>query len=105
MSKFILAEKLNMTQMFAKNGAVVPVTILKAGPVKVVQVKTLAKDKYSAVQVGFGKKRKANQAEAGHGKDVGTFRNLVEFRTEEKDGFTKGQEIKVDTFAVGDFVK
>ncbi|HEX9503888.1 MAG TPA: 50S ribosomal protein L3 [Patescibacteria group bacterium] len=101
MAKFIIAQKLNMSQMFTKDGKVVPVTILKAGPIKVVQVKTAAKDKYTAVQVGFGKKRNPNKAEAGHG----AFKILAEFRTDEKDNFTKGDEIKVDTFAVGDKVK
>src|SRR5258708_15493335 len=101
MGKFIIAQKLNMSQMFTKDGKVVPVTILKAGPIKVVQVKTAAKDKYTAVQVGFGKKRNPNKAEAGHG----AFKILAEFRTDEKDNFTKGDEIKVDTFAVGDKVK
>ena len=101
MNKFIIAQKLNMTQMFTKEGLVVPVTILKAGPVKVVQVKTAKKDKYTAVQVGFGKKRNPNKAEAGHG----AFKILAEFRIDEKDNFTKGDEIKVDTFAVGDKVK
>jgi len=90
-----------MSQMFTKDGKVVPVTILKAGPVKVVQVKTLAKDKYSAVQVGFGKKNKPNKAEAGHG----AHKILAEFRTDEKDNFSKGDEIKVDSFAIGDKVK
>lgn len=105
MSKFILAEKLNMSQMFTKAGLAVPVTILQAGPIKVTQVKTAAKDKYTAVQVGFVQKKKTNQAEQGHGKDVGVFRNVAEFRTGDKDEYTKGQEIKVDTFAIGDFVK
>src|SRR5258708_13633660 len=101
MAKFIIAQKLNMSQMFTKDGKVVPVTILKAGPIKVVQVKTAAKYKYTAVQVGFGKKRNPNKAEAGHG----AFKILAEFRTDEKDNFTKGDDIKVDTFAVGDKVK
>lgn len=90
-----------MTQMYTKDGKVVPVTILKAGPVKVVQVKTAAKDKYTAVQVGFGKKRNPNKASAGHG----AFQILAEFRTNDKDNFSKGDEIKVDTFAIGDKVK
>ena len=82
-----------MSQMFMKDGRVVPVTILLAGPVKVNQVKTLEKDNYQAVQVGFGKsKRKA-------------FLNLAEFRVDDVKGFVKDQEIKVDTFAVGDKVK
>ena len=105
MTKFILAEKLNMSQMFTKDGKVVPVTILKAGLVKVVQVKTLAKDKYSAVQIGFGKKTKPNRAEVGHGKDAGALMNLAEFRTDAKDIYIHGQEIKVDAFTVGDKVK
>jgi large subunit ribosomal protein L3 len=90
-----------MSQMFTKDGKVVPVTILRAGPVKVVQVKTAQKDKYTAVQVGFGKKRKPNKAEAGHG----AFQVLAEFRTDDKSTLAKGDEIKADTFAVGDKVK
>jgi len=106
MTKFILAEKLNMSQMFAKDGKVVPVTILQAGPIKVVQVKTTAKDKYQAVQVGFGKQKKnANKAELGHGKEQGVYKTLVEFRTDDSSVYTAGQEIKVDTFTVGDKVK
>lgn len=94
-----------MSQMFMKDGKVVPVTILKAGPVKVVQVKTQAKDKYSAVQIGFGKKRNPNRAEVGHGKESGALMNLAEFRTDAKEVFMPGQEIKVDAFSVGDKVK
>jgi len=105
MSKFILAEKLNMSQVFAEGGKVVPVTILKAGPIKVVQVKTADKDKYQAVQVGFGKKKKATKASAGHTKELGNFMNLVEFRVEDSSTYSRGQEIKADTFAVGDKVK
>jgi large subunit ribosomal protein L3 len=101
MSKFIIAQKLKMSQMFTAKGEVVPVTILKAGPVKVVQVKTAEKDKYSAVQVGFGKKKNPTKAEAGHG----AFQILFEFRTDDKDSFNKGDEIKADTFAIGDKVK
>jgi len=83
-----------MSQMFTKDGKVVPVTILRAGPVKVTQVKTLEKDKYLAVQVGFGKKKRGNK-----------FTKLTEFRIGEKDTFAKDDEIKVDTFVVGDLVK
>jgi len=93
MPKFILAQKLNMSQMFTKDGKVVPVTILLAGPVKVTTVKTLDKDKYTAVQVGFGKSKNK------------TFKKLAEFRIGDKDSYEKDQEIKVDTFAIGDKVK
>ncbi len=105
MTKFILAEKLNMSQMFTKEGKVVPVTILKAGPIKIVQVKTQDKDKYSAVQVGWGRKKKATQALNGHAKDLGAFKKLTEFRVEDSSIYTHGQVIKVDTFAIGDKVK
>ncbi|MBI4049612.1 MAG: 50S ribosomal protein L3 [Candidatus Doudnabacteria bacterium] len=92
MKKFILAEKLNMSQIF-KDGKAVPVTILRAGPVKVTQIKTAEKDKYAAVQVGFGKSKKR------------AYKKLSEFRVSDIKDFAKDQEIKVDTFAVGDKVK
>lgn len=105
MSKFILAEKLNMSQIFAADGKVVPVTVLKAGPIKVTQVRTQEKDKYQAVQVGFGKKKKATKASAGHTKELGNFATLMEFRVDDSSVYTRGQEIKADTFAIGDMVK
>lgn len=105
MKKFILAEKLNMSQIFGKDGKVVPVTVLKAAPVKITQVKTKELDKYTAVQVGFGRKKKANQAISGHTKGLGVFRTLTEFRLNDVKDFSKGQEIKVDTFVIGDRVK
>lgn len=103
--KFILAQKLNMSQMFTKDGKVVPVTILKAEPVKVVQVKTLEKDKYQAVQVGSGRKKHVSKAAAGHTKDLGNFAKLAEFKVADTKDFTRGQEIKVDSFMIGDKVK
>jgi large subunit ribosomal protein L3 len=102
--KFFVAEKLNMSQIFNKDGKIVPVTILKAAPLKVVAVKTLEKDKYAAVQVGFGKRKKASKALSGHTKELGNFKKLVEFRVDDASKFSRGQEIKVDTFAVGDKV-
>jgi len=104
MKKFILAEKLNMSQMF-QNGKVVPVTVLKAAPNKVTQVRTTEKDKYTAVQIGFGKRKKASKASAGHTKELGNFAVLKEFRVTDVSTFNRGQEIKVDTFAIGDLVK
>ncbi|OGE74246.1 MAG: 50S ribosomal protein L3 [Candidatus Doudnabacteria bacterium RIFCSPLOWO2_02_FULL_42_9] len=94
MAKFIIAQKLKMSQMFTDKGIVVPVTILKAGPVKVTLVRTMDKDKYTAVQVGFGKKKTGNK-----------FKKLVEFRTDDKDSYSTGDEIKADTFIIGDKVK
>jgi large subunit ribosomal protein L3 len=105
MKKFIIAEKLNMSQIFTTTGKVVPVTILKAGPNTVTQVKNAEKDKYIAVQVGFGRKRNANKAMAGHTKDLGNFRRLSEFRLSDAASFDRGQKITIDTFAIGDKVK
>jgi large subunit ribosomal protein L3 len=103
--KFILAEKLHMSQIFTKDGKVVPVTILKAAPNKITQVKTTDKDKYQAVQLGFGRKKNTTKALDGHTKELGKFAHLVEFRVEDASKYSRGQEIKVDTFAVGDMVK
>jgi large subunit ribosomal protein L3 len=58
--KFILGTKVNMTQVFEDNGRVTTGTLISAGPMKVTQVKNLAKDKYEAVQVGFGEKKVQN---------------------------------------------
>ncbi len=94
-----------MSQIFTKDGKVVPVTILKVAPNKVTQIRTAEKDKYQAVQVGFGRRKKATKALAGHTKDLGNFAKLIEFRVDDSSKFSRGQEIKVDTFAVGDKVK
>jgi large subunit ribosomal protein L3 len=82
----------------------VPVTILKAAPNKVIQVKTSDKDKYQAVQLGYGKKKNSNKALRGHTKDLGNFARLAEFRVDDASKFSRGQEIKVESFAIGDKV-
>ncbi|HEX5429609.1 MAG TPA: 50S ribosomal protein L3 [Patescibacteria group bacterium] len=105
MSKFLMAEKLHMSQIFTPDGKVVPVTILKASPNKVTLVRSLEKDKYQAVQVGFGRRKKATKALAGHTKELGKFAHLSEFRVDDSSKFSRGQEITVATFAVGDKVK
>ncbi len=102
--KFILGTKVNMTQVFDDKGIVHPATVIKAGPVVVTQVKTASgKDKYSAVQVGFGTRaaKNINKAMTGHMKG-GKFAHLREFRTE--GTFTVGDSIDLSTFAVGDKV-
>lgn len=94
-----------MSQIFTKDGKVVPVTILRAAKNKITQVKTTDKDKYQAVQVGFGKRKNASKASAGHTKDLGNFAVLAEFRVDDATKYERGQEIGVETFAVGDLVK
>jgi large subunit ribosomal protein L3 len=106
MKKAILATKVGMTQIFNENGALIPVTVLQAGPCAVTQVKTVENDGYSAVQVGFGdirevlvnKPRKGHFAKAG----VANKKYLREFKFENAADYTVGQEIKVDIFAEGD---
>ncbi|OGE85114.1 MAG: 50S ribosomal protein L3 [Candidatus Doudnabacteria bacterium RIFCSPHIGHO2_02_FULL_46_11] len=105
MSKFILGSKLNMSQVFDQEGRVVPVTVISAGPVKIVQVKKSdGKDKYDAVQVGFGKKAKTSKALAGHTKTNGNFKFLREFIVKGEENFEVGQELNTSQFEVGDFV-
>src|SRR3989338_2775534 len=105
MSKFILGSKLNMSQVFDQEGRVVPVTVISAGPVKIVQVKKSdGKDKYDAVQVGFGKKAKTSKALAGHTKTNGNFKFFREFIVKGEENFEVGQELNTSQCEVGDFV-
>jgi large subunit ribosomal protein L3 len=105
--KAIVGEKVAMSQVWV-NDKVVPVTVLRVEPARIVQVKTTERDGYSALQVTYGTKnpRKLSKPEAGHfakaGVEPGT--NLVELRIDSVDGFEVGQEIRVDTLAAGDLV-
>ncbi len=105
--KFILGEKSEMTQKFSEDGTVIPVTKVVAGPCVVTQVKSVDKDGYSAVQVGYGQKKRLNQAEAGHLKNLGKFHYLREFRLKagEEKNFKVGNKVGVNIFKAGDIVK
>src|SRR3989338_8144 len=78
--KFIIGQKVEMTQRFSETGAVVPVTRVIAGPCTVIQVKGAAKNGYTAVQVGFGRRRHISKPLSGHLKKLGSLRHLKEFR-------------------------
>ncbi len=108
MLKGIIGKKLGMTQIFHEEGGVVPVTVIQAGPCKVVQVKTPAREKYSAVQLGFEERdaKRVKKPLQGHFSkaQVSAFRYLKEFRVEDPASFQVGQEITVETFKVGDRV-
>ena len=101
----IVGEKVGMTQVWADDNRVVPVTVLRVEPARIVQVKTSERDGYSALQVTYGRKdaKKLTKPEAGHfekaGVDAG--RRLVELRLDSVDGFEVGQEIKVDVLEKG----
>jgi len=110
MKKAILAKKLGMTQVFAQDGTLIPVTVLEAGPCLVVQRKTDEKDGYTAIQVGFEdiKPKQVNKPAKGHYeanvKGQAPRRYLREFRLEDCDKYEVGTEIKADVFAPGDLV-
>jgi large subunit ribosomal protein L3 len=106
--KGILGQKLGMTQIWDDANRVVPVTVVKAGPCVVTQVRTPERDGYSAVQIAFGTidPRKVNKPTAGHfGKaGVPARRHLVEIRTEDAAEYTLGQELTAELFEVGQTV-
>ncbi len=107
MKKFILGTKVAMTQIFDENGRAYPATVLSAGPVTVTQVKTVEKDGYAGLQVGFGEQKefRLSKAVKGHLKNAnGSFRHMGEFRTEEASKFKVGDKIDLSTFAAGDNV-
>ncbi|WP_314171549.1 50S ribosomal protein L3 [Streptomyces winkii] len=103
--KGVLGEKLGMTQVWDDNNRVVPVTVVKAGPNVVTQVRTADKDGYEAVQIAFGEidPRKVNKPLKGHfaKADVTPRRHLVELRTSDAGEYSPGQEINADTFEAG----
>ena len=108
MAKGILGTKIGMSQTFSKNGQVVPVTLITAGPCVVVKVKTLEKDGYQALQLGFDdiKEKKLTRPQKGHFEKAGVSpkKYLAELRLEDSQGFQIGQEIKADVFNEGDLV-
>lgn len=112
MKKAIIGTKLGMTQIFTENGHLVPVTVIEAGPCTVVQVKTVDKDGYEAVQVGFKEypenraKKLVKKPQAGKFAkvNVAPTRYLREFRLENAASFNVGDVIKADVFAAEDVV-
>lgn len=105
----ILGKKVGMTRVYDEVGQAVPVTVIEAGPCKVLQVKTEAKDGYKAIQVGFGDKKasRVNKAIAGHLKKSQSdgYYFIREFRVEDDSVYEIGQEVTLDTVVkVGDKV-
>src|SRR5437867_5029913 len=106
--KGILGEKLGMTQVWDAANRLVPVTVVKAGPCVVTQVRTPDKDGYSAVQLAYGAidPRKVNKPETGHftRADAAPRRHLVELRTTDASEYTLGQEVTAEAFTPGQVV-
>ena len=106
--KAIVGEKVGMTQVWDDQNRAVPVTVIQAGPCRVVQVKTPERDGYSAVQLAFGdvKPRRVNKPETGHFKKSNTTpsKHLAEMRVDDSSAFSVGQVIQADVFSAGDKV-
>jgi large subunit ribosomal protein L3 len=105
----ILGRKLGMTQIFTEKGAVVPVTVIKAGPCLVVQRKTAKKDGYEAAQIGLVEDRppkRVTKPAAGRFEKAGIppMRRLAEFRLDEGEEVATGDEVKASMFAENDWV-
>jgi large subunit ribosomal protein L3 len=104
MTQGIIGKKLGMTQIFRDNGKVEAVTAIEAGPCAVVQVKTADKEGYNALQIGFGQAKRLSSPQRGHLKDLGQFRYLREFRTDDIEGVQVGDRIDVSLFQAGDLI-
>jgi large subunit ribosomal protein L3 len=106
--KGVLGEKLGMTQVWDENNRVVPVTVVKAGPCVVTQIRKQETDGYEAVQIAYGavKPTKVNKPEAGHFAKAGVTprRYTVEIRTTDAAEYQLGQEITAETFGAGQLV-
>ncbi len=109
MLKGLIGKKIGMTQIFDENGAAVPVTVIEAGPCYVTQVRTVEKDGYTAVQVGYSevKPKSLTNGQKGHLKrnnlNLPPLKFLREFRVKTPE-VTEGEKLSVDVFNVGEFV-
>ena len=108
MNKAIIGKKLGMTQLFAADGKVIPVTVVEAGPCPVVQVKTAEKDGYTAVKLGFGEvsENSLSKPALGQFKKAGVKpqKELKEFRVEDVSAYEVGKDVTADVFQAGDKV-
>lgn len=99
----MLGKKLGMTQIYSEAGDMVPVTVVETGPCIVTAIRTVEKNGYNAVQLGFGRAKKLSKPVKGHLKEINA-RYLREVRVDKVDEFKVGQEIKVEIFNPGDVV-
>ena len=108
MNKAIIGRKAGMTQVFTAEGKVIPVTVIEAGPCPVVQIKTVEKDGYAALKLGFDEttEKALTKPELGQFKKAGVkpCKVLKEFRLADLSSYKVGDEIKADVFAAGDRV-
>jgi len=100
----IIGRKLGITQIFRESGEAEAATAIEAGPCAVVQVKTVAKEGYSAVQLGFGESKRLKSPQRGHLKGLGQFRHLREFTIDDGEAIEPGARVDVSLFQEGDLV-
>ena len=108
MSLGLLGNKIGMTQIFDEAGNIVPVTVVKVGPCVITQVKTILKDGYNAIQIGYGNvaSKSLTQPELGHlqKSNIQPLKYLKEFKVSNPESFEVGQVINVESFSAGQFV-
>ncbi|NLE08977.1 MAG: 50S ribosomal protein L3 [Dehalococcoidales bacterium] len=104
MAQGLLGKKLGMTQIFTQDGKTEAVTAIEAGPCTVLQVKTVDKEGYNAVQYGYGNAKRITSPRKGQMKDLGSFRYLREFRVEDTSAINVGDTVDISQFAEGDLV-
>ena len=108
MNKAIIGRKVGMTQVFTPEGKVIPVTVVEAGPCPVVQIKTVEKDGYAALKLGFDEtsEKRVNKPELGQFKKAGVKpqKVLKEFRLDDLSSYEVGKEVTVSVFKDGDKV-
>jgi large subunit ribosomal protein L3 len=104
MANAIFGRKVGMTQVFSAGGEARGVTVVEATPCIVVQIKTEERDGYNAVQLGFGQRKRVNDALKGHMKQLGQFRYLREVRVDDPNDYTIGQTLGVELFEEGEIV-
>jgi large subunit ribosomal protein L3 len=100
----LLGRKIGMSRIFDDSGEVVPVTVIEAGPCYVTQIKTVDRDGYNAIQLGFGSDRRANKPTRGHLKGLPPLRHLKEVRTDDVTRYEVGQKLDAGLFKVGEKV-
>ncbi|WP_310600364.1 50S ribosomal protein L3 [Desulfobulbus sp.] len=108
-TKGILGRKVGMTRVYDENGRSIPVTVIEAGPCTILQKKTVNKEGYNAIQVGFIEKNESrlNKPEAGHFKRSGGkgYYHIKEFRVSDPESYEVGQQVTLtDVFSIGDLV-
>jgi len=106
-ASFLLGKKIGMTSIYSEDGLQFSTTIIEAGPCYVSQLKTLKNDGYEAVQIGYQEYKKANKPKTNHFKKANTnaMKHISEFRVKNNEKFLLGEELKVNIFNQGDYVK